>query len=513
VPAIATLQKSFRERSWRLPFNASPVIEEEGLVLGHGTVLARMGTAHSGVHELMLQADEARLLALLSAVYGGQVSPRVMHHVKRASDQWTRGDKALAHIELAFAQLPRLETTEDSFRLFLAEDLLDKGLTPEELTRALGFDAALLKFDPNQPPQSAGHGRESGRWIRVGDDGAEQTGSPSAKPQRAFLAPDGKTLIETTERAAIDWLADFAGTLIPEAAGAVVLAGFLVVPTLNSGGVEEGDVPKLPGVRYKISRPTGQLTITATADDGDQVSIAAHLRGFNGIYYDADGRAIGRDVGTGLYIDLDAADAGLRAKLGVAPKDSSDSDTGPFNRSDEPKLCPDPSQDRGKKKLTGEEEKVPRDERDFDKLYQEYVGSVVNPQLKPPLPAELGYALWNPIANKLVVFDHCQLTTGIMIDAKGHYENLLKYDWGWESLTSEFLRQAESQIEAADANGGRPIEWHFYEKETMEFAREIFKENGLIPKIQLVYTDYPGNREWPYPKKVRNTWAKGRQKL
>lgn len=498
------LRKSFDARAWRLPFNALPVIDENGLVLGNGTVLARMGRTGRGEPKLMLQADEARLLALLSAVYGRQISPRIMHHVSRASEQWGRGDKALAHIELAFARFPRLETRDDAFRLFLAEDLLARGMTPRRLTRALGFDPDLLKYAPNQPRESAGHGRQSGRWVRV-DDGASQAGVSALSATVAATATASP--IEDAAPAARAWLAAFAAEA--PAAAAIVFFGLLLIPTPNSGGVFDGDVPALPGVRYKFSEPTGELQITAAADDGETITLHAHWRDNRGVYYDAKGRALGRDVGTGLYIDIDAADAALREELGAPPRsdqqDGPESTPAPFVRPDEPKLCPDPSPDRGKKEDAN-------GEKAFAALYQEYVGSIVNPQLKPHLPAELGYALFNPKSGKLVVFDHCQLTTGKMIEAKGHYENILKFPMGHESLKKEFVDQAKRQIAAADANGGRAIEWHFYEKETMEFARETFKDSDVLDRITLIYTPYPGDETWPYPKNAQRSWARGRQK-
>ncbi|MHB8884620.1 MAG: MalT transcriptional regulator family protein [Methylovirgula sp.] len=457
----------------------------------------------------MLRADEARLLALLSAVYGRQISPRVMHHIARASEQWRRGDKALAHIELAFARLPRLETREDAFRLFLADNLLAHGMTPKRLSRALGFDPQLLKYDPNQPREPAGNGRPSGRWVRVDIGSAQADASFSASGTRAVAT----TIVEEAAPAVVRWLTSFAaeagGATALGAAGAIAFAGFLVIPTPDSGGVFEGDVQTLPGVRYKFSEPTGGLQITATADDGTTIAIHAHRRDNSGVYYDAKGRALGRDVGTGLYIDIDAADAALRDELGAPPRsdqqDKPGSTPAPFIRPDEPKLCPDPSPDRGKTEDAN-------GEKAFAAHYQEYVGSIVNPQLKPPLPAALGYALFNPRSGKLVVFDHCQLTTGKMIEAKGHYEKLLKFDMGRKSLTKEFIDQAERQIDAANANGGRPIEWHFYEKETMEFARKIFEGSNILNRITLLYTPYPGDDEWPYPKNAQRSWAKGRQK-
>src|SRR5271163_3425809 len=78
VEKFETLRKSFDEYADRLPFDLLPVVRDEGLVLGYGTALARMGCNRRGEFSLVLHADEERLLALLSAVYGRQVSPRVM---------------------------------------------------------------------------------------------------------------------------------------------------------------------------------------------------------------------------------------------------------------------------------------------------------------------------------------------------------------------------------------------------------------------------------------------------
>jgi hypothetical protein len=77
----------------------------------------------------------------------------------------------LAHIHLAFARLPRLESTNDAYRLYLAEALLDDGLPPREMLAELGLDRAMRqldKFDPDQPRVPAGGGRESGQWTKDG---------------------------------------------------------------------------------------------------------------------------------------------------------------------------------------------------------------------------------------------------------------------------------------------------------------------------------------------------------
>jgi hypothetical protein len=499
VHGIDALRKSFDEFAWRLPFDALPVIRDQGLVLGYGTVLTRMGRNRRGEDSLALDADEERFLALLSAVCGRQISPRVMHHVSRASEQWRRGDKVLAQIELAFARFPRLETRDDAFRLFLAEDLLARGFSPRRLARELGFDTGLLKYSDKELRNPSGEGKLSGEWVRV--EGDPQEGATSfdiwRTPRRAFdflrRIPPG-TLTE---------LAVFATRF----SVATIYFEAIFIPTPNSGGIREGDVPGLPGVGYRRDGAALDLDITATADDGSKVKVECH-RVDNSLYVDERNRPVGRLLSGSLYLDVDAVTAAIRDEIEQKPKADVYADPRIATHSDEPKLCPAPSLDQGEKKDT---DKSGKDE--FAAIYQEYVGTVVNPHTKDiPVPAELGFALFNPLSSKSVVFDHCRESNGDMIEAKGHYETVLGFPKGRENLEEEWLAQATRQIEAADANGGRGIEWHFYEEASMEFAREIFKIAGLGDRIKLVHTEYPGNDEWPYPESVRRTWAKGRQK-
>ena len=67
------------------------------------------------------------------------VPPTIVKHVRRAAEYWRQGKAVLAHIELAFARLPRLGREADAFRLFLAEVLLDDGMNPRARSRGLGL--------------------------------------------------------------------------------------------------------------------------------------------------------------------------------------------------------------------------------------------------------------------------------------------------------------------------------------------------------------------------------------
>ncbi len=148
-------------------------IGETGLVLGAGTGLARMDKSS---RRLALDADHERLLALLSITYRRPVSPATLEPIEAAATYWGRGEKALAAFRLSDANLPPLAPPNDTYRLGLAETLLDQGLSPAELMRELGLDASALdlgKYNPDQPRVPAGNGRESGRWGPGGGSGTD----------------------------------------------------------------------------------------------------------------------------------------------------------------------------------------------------------------------------------------------------------------------------------------------------------------------------------------------------
>ena len=141
------------------------------MVLGAGTVLAMAGLDRSGRAEPTLDGIEEGVVALLSVAYDAMVSRSALDHIRRASDQWRRGDTCLALIRLAYTGLPRLrDPAEASFRLFLADRALTDGVTPRNLLKACGIDVEsfdLLKagFNPAQRRVPAGPGLESGRWA------------------------------------------------------------------------------------------------------------------------------------------------------------------------------------------------------------------------------------------------------------------------------------------------------------------------------------------------------------
>ena len=136
-------------------------VDETGVVLGTFPLLAHDHDRPESA------ADCERLLALLSVAYRHPVGASVFAHLDAALGHWCRGDKALANLRLAYAGLPALDDADTAHRLRLADWLLDAGLTPRSLLKALdlGTDVLERRYNPNQPRVPAGNGRDSGRWA------------------------------------------------------------------------------------------------------------------------------------------------------------------------------------------------------------------------------------------------------------------------------------------------------------------------------------------------------------
>jgi hypothetical protein len=84
----------------------------------------------------------------------------ILAKIARACELWDDGENALAYIHLAHVGLPLCDE-EQALRLFIANGLLESGVTPAALMRAQGFDAAPLPLSkyPGQPRMPAGNGR------------------------------------------------------------------------------------------------------------------------------------------------------------------------------------------------------------------------------------------------------------------------------------------------------------------------------------------------------------------
>ncbi|MGP0059378.1 MAG: hypothetical protein ACLPID_08850, partial [Beijerinckiaceae bacterium] len=363
-------------------------------------------------------------------------------------------------IELAFARFPRLETSEDAFRLFLAEDLLAKGMTPRRLTRELGFDPRLLKYDPNEPRGP------DGRWIKVGDGAAEVDARSARLSPGIAIAARGASLLGEASPEVLEALAVLAARFTV----ATAFLGALLIPTPNPGGISEGEVPGLPGVRYRRDGPTRDLDLTATADDGRKVTVEC-FRVDDSLYVDEHGRPVGRLLSSGLYLDADSVATAIREKLYPDQKDESRADAQLALHPEEPKLCPAPEPDRG------HGAKV----RALD--YEDDVHARVNPVL--PLGRGMAVKLWNPALGDYVYFEDCfrdhgdlvdgDMKPGDFADAKGPgYEHLLRdNDYTNQGTMDQLFWQAERQTGATRPRGAS-TKWYFAEEWAADYVRKKF---------------------------------------
>ena len=164
--------------------------------------------------------------------------------------------------------------------------------------------------------------------------------------------------------------------------------------------------------------------------------VAARL-GACGLYRDETGRSITRAVGDRVVIDLDALHAAIKAKESDEAGVKIGAGASTEARREEPKLCPAPADDQaGGRKA-------------FDIQYEQFVRSVVNPQRQPPLPPGLAFSLTNPSTGEAVVYDDCRESDGAMIEAKGHYAEMMETKWGRDKLEADWTDQATRQVKAS----------------------------------------------------------------
>ena len=185
------LSKAWRLRQATVPLTAEMTFKPGGLVLGADTVLA---PADDGC--LRLRGQEDRLIALLAAAHLRPVGDRSLRHIRKAALRWSEGEVGLAEVHLALSGFRRLDNpVRDAERLFLADNLMVEGASPETILRALGFGApdALDKDYQDQPRVPKGNGKPSGQWTIDGTAGAGRpTGKPTRRPARQQArAPSG----------------------------------------------------------------------------------------------------------------------------------------------------------------------------------------------------------------------------------------------------------------------------------------------------------------------------------
>jgi hypothetical protein len=377
------------------------------------------------------------------------VDPAVLGNIERATKACNQGDDCLAYIHLVHARLGELPYPHDAAqRLLIVDAFLKAGGSPRTVFKGLKLDApyidALEKdYNPAEARVPPGSGKPSGEWTRDGE---------AAKPPVPSFAPPGAAswLGELAPSAAVT-LGRYAATVLTGVGGAIATFGLLFIPSPNNIHVE-GEVQGIPGLRYSWNRDEALLRFTYDAGDGEQRTFAAYVDGDT--FRDEQGRVIGRLL----------PDGGILIDSAVASPD--------LVKDDEPRLCPVPGPDKPNQ---------------LGREYEDYVKPFVNP---PPntTPSAIGFQLPNPEDDgKLVYYDDCRLTTGMMVDAKGPaYDDLLAFRQGMESVIQEWWEESGRQIAASD---GRPIRWYFADLEAAVWARELFDSDpdGGRQRIEVVF--------------------------
>jgi hypothetical protein len=410
--------------------------------------------------------------------------------LRRAAELWAQGDKCLAQIHLEHLRLPKLESEEQAFRLFLADRLIASGYPPRGLCEALGFDLpeGLAKYNPDEPRD------DHGRWTTGGASGGStgdappRAGSsrshaeaPSSAEAAAGAAAEGTaaaagvaaegTILGPLSADALEGLATVAAGI----AGAAAVFGLVFVPSPNAGVTSQGAVPGEPGLDYSLDHDEGSLRITQRGPAGDEVLAAAHL-GQDGVYRDATGVPVARAVGGKVIIDPDA----VRAAIAAQDDEDADQMAGVTAKTDaqtqEPKLCPAPVTEN----IAGR--------KAFDILYEQYIRSIVNPQQRPPLPPGLAFSLTDPATGRPVIYDGCRERDGAMFEVKGHYEGARQDKFISARIDKQWVDQATRQV---DASGGRDIEWYFHEQAAADAARDLFSRIDGLRRIRVYYLPDP----------------------
>ncbi len=339
---------------------------------------------------------------------------------------------------------------------------------------------------------SSGRSAESSSYLSYADEPAAEEarapsppGAPTAGEAAVAeaVAGDGAAAgIEATADTAVegtilgplsaDALAGL-GAVAAGFAGAAAAFGLIFIPSPNGGLFSQGAVPGERELSYQINHDEGLLRITRNGPAGGVV-VAAHL-GADGLYRDETGAPIARAAGGSVVIDPDA----MRAVV-VRNGDAAGVETGveaaTEARREEPKLCPAPEPDKAGGR------------KSFDIQYEQFVRSVVNPQRQPPLPAGLAFSLTNPSTDEAVFFDDCRESDGAMIEAKGHYAQMMETKWGRDKLAVDWTDQATRQVKAS---AGRQIEWYFHEQAGADQAQQIFQRYEALNRIIVRYLPDP----------------------
>ncbi|HEY3798190.1 MAG TPA: hypothetical protein VGL58_07535 [Caulobacteraceae bacterium] len=443
------LDEAWRTHKATADITTSPTFCDAGLVLGAGAILAANQTERRAVD---LETGLDRLFALLSVAYGRRVERGLIRHLRRASDCWTHGDRAMAEMHIAVGGLGRVPSpAQSAHRLFLADRLMEAGCPPETVMRAAGLvpsssdNEQLTKYSQDQPRVPAGSGRTSGRWT----NGVDET-----SPQPSTLSRIGAGAARL-----LGWVAT-------KATAPTVFFNVLLAPSALNGQGRVIGVPGHPEMKLVLPPGETQWSFQDTSPSGQ--TTRTRLRPDQGLLLTDEGEVAGRLLPGGAV----ALDLAVLTPTKFKP--------------DEPKLCPAPQPDKG-----GSKAHSPA------RVYEDQIKALVNPEA--PTPSGFGVSL--PLVSRatgIVTYDDCERATGAMVDAKGPtYDAALldrseKY-FADAGVVGDMLEQAESQVAAA---GHREVRWYFADAGAAAFASKLFADTDRgRDRIEIFVVPYAGDRQ------------------
>jgi len=378
--------------------------------------------------------DREEIEALLSRAYRKNITAdRLMPGRATVAAALNANDPCLARIAAVHLRIPDLPDRSARDSLEAEDNFVKYARTPAigepRKVDSSSIDATEKLYNPDEPRVPAGSGRTSGQWTR--DDGA-----PGNSLLGGFAVPAAATLADLTASAA-ESLGEFALRFLAPRLGSPAAAAFglLFIPSRNDIGIE-GGVEGVPGFHYAWNRDESLLHFTYDDADGKRTTFTAELE--DDVFRDQRGQVVARVLAGGtIAIDTSA----------IFPDALNDN---------EPRLCPMPGLDKP-------------GERGRD--YEDYVKSIVNPQ--DTTPRYWGFQLADPESGKLVYYDDCQHTTGMMVEAKGPgYARLLTFESVKDSIIDEFLDESERQLATLVT---RQLRWYFAEPAAAEFTRRLFE--------------------------------------
>ncbi|MGD0144465.1 MAG: hypothetical protein ABSC92_15030 [Rhizomicrobium sp.] len=371
-------------------------------------------------------------------------------------------------MHIALAPLPRLPDPPDAARrLFIADGLMEDGVSPRDIWTALDFDPAPLdalvkEYNPNQPRVPAGSGRPSGEWTSEGAD---------AEAADATVTAGAEAAEAVATRATMATILSWAGLIARYGSGPATFLSALLYSPPAGGEQHEGEVPGRPDLRYSWNSDGTELDLVQVSNG--QVVMRATL-GPDGKFRNR-GHAIARETQEGVLVDAAALASGQSQ---------------PKNKDDEPELCPEPPVP-DKKGLVGPG-------GDPGRAYEQYMREKINP-LWTTQPG-FTYALSNPEDNgKPVYYDDCQHEPGAvnedgtinlpgsMLEYKspGYAKMLATKGLAYPFLKNLTKKWPDQGLRQLGASHGRPVIWYFATQSMLDLAYKIFSEDERLKRIQL----------------------------